>query len=120
VLHFDDLAGLGFRLVAVAAVFDEIGDHDARWFTDIGGAFVVVDDDGPVRDHAGQYAAWFERHGVIAVLQRPDARIFGTATDGREVGALISKLREAMSDRRRETVTTSAGPTGRGRGSSSA
>jgi 3-(3-hydroxy-phenyl)propionate hydroxylase len=96
VLHFDDLVGLGFRLVAVAAVFDEIFDDDARWFTDIGGAFVVVDDDGPVRDHAGQYAAWFERHGVIAVLQRPDARIFGTATDGREVGALIAGLRAAL------------------------
>jgi 2-polyprenyl-6-methoxyphenol hydroxylase-like FAD-dependent oxidoreductase len=95
-LHLDDLVGLGFRFVGLTTVFDEISVDLARWFLDIGGSFVIIDDDGPIRDVNHHYAQWFSRHETIAVLQRPDSYIFGTAATSSEVDALLARLNTSL------------------------
>ncbi len=50
-----------------------------------------------VVDVDGVYSAWFEAHGVVAALQRPDFAVFGTAQEPGDVDGLLVALRDALS-----------------------
>jgi len=85
---FDDVHGVGWRLVTVDAV-----DLDAAlvgWFGSIGGA--VVDVTGAAKD----LAAWFESHGVHWAVQRPDFHLFGAAADPSGAAELLAELRRQL------------------------
>lgn len=50
----------------------------------------------PAVDRAGVYRGWFERHGCVAALVRPDFYVFGTAARASEVSGLVWRLRSAL------------------------
>jgi len=89
----DDVVGAGWHLVTSGDRSALRGD-DATWFGSIGGRVVALG--AGVEDVDGRYGRWFADHGVVAVLERPDFAIYGTATTDREVGALITGLRERL------------------------
>jgi 2-polyprenyl-6-methoxyphenol hydroxylase-like FAD-dependent oxidoreductase len=89
---FDDVHGVGWRLVTVdpdAAAFSP-DPVLADWFAGIGGA--VVD----VRDRATDLQAWFGAHGVRWALQRPDFHLFGAAADLAGAAVLVAEVRRRI------------------------
>ncbi|MBR0718107.1 bifunctional 3-(3-hydroxy-phenyl)propionate/3-hydroxycinnamic acid hydroxylase [Bradyrhizobium liaoningense] len=54
----------------------------------------------------GVLANWFDRHGVVAALVRPDHYVFGTARDAAELGDLLREIEAlCMTSRPGETTT---------------
>ena len=93
--RFDDAFGAGWRLVTLAD--PRLDDDLARWFTSIGGAVVSLGcGPSPVDDPDGTYGSWFAARGLVAVLQRPDFAIYGTATAVPEVADVVRSLRTAL------------------------
>jgi 2-polyprenyl-6-methoxyphenol hydroxylase-like FAD-dependent oxidoreductase len=94
-IRFDDAVGAGWRLVTLA---DPQLDADLqRWFTSIGGAVVsLACGPSPVSDVDGAYGSWFAARGLVAVLQRPDFAIYGTAAAVAEVADVVRSLRAAL------------------------
>jgi flavoprotein hydroxylase len=87
---FDDVHGAGWRLIVVGHA-PKIDDEVARWFDTIGGRIVTVAADDPV------YGSWSTTHSCTAALQRPDFHLYGTAADPSQTSALLSELRDRIS-----------------------
>ena len=85
--RFDDVHGVGWRLVTVGSHSSGLDPALVRWFETIGG--VVVD----VTGAAANLVAWFEAHDLRWALQRPDFYLFGTAPDLQGASALLADLR---------------------------
>ena len=85
---FDDIHGVGWRLITIDS--ETIASDAATWFCSIDGEIVVI----PSGD--GVIQRWFESHGCSWVLQRPDFSIFGTATNARDAGSMIHRLRHVI------------------------
>jgi FAD binding domain len=86
---FDDVHGAGWRLIAIGDPY--LDDDLARWFDSIGGRVVTVAADDPV------YGPWFAEQACTAALQRPDFHLYGTAADIAQTSALLSGLRDRIS-----------------------
>jgi 2-polyprenyl-6-methoxyphenol hydroxylase-like FAD-dependent oxidoreductase len=82
---FDDVHGAGWRLVTCDPV--PVADDDIAWFTGIGGRVIALAAPDPV------HARWFAEHGTSWALQRPDFRLYGTATSAAEAARLLADLR---------------------------
>lgn len=95
--RFDDVAGAGFRVVALPGTALGISDELSAWFATIAGRVLTVGDGGELGDPEGTYRAWFADHGVVAVVQRPDFSIYGAAAGEGETGLLLADLRSALS-----------------------
>jgi hypothetical protein len=81
---FDDVHGVGWRLVTIdAAALDAAV---VEWFESIDGAVVSID--AGVQD----LVAWFGGHDARWALQRPDFHLFGTAADATGAAALLTEL----------------------------
>jgi hypothetical protein len=91
--RFDDVVGVGWRLLVPAGIDLAPGDELAGWFAAIGGRIVTIGPGGDVDDLDGTYADWFARHEVVGALQRPDFVLYGTAANGGRAGELIAALR---------------------------
>jgi flavoprotein hydroxylase len=87
---FDDVHGVGWRLVTVDRDSDRLDPDLLRWFRSIGGA--VVD----VTDVAKDLVAWFERHDLRWALQRPDFYLFGAAAGLEGATGLLVELRRRL------------------------
>ena len=87
---FDDVHGVGWRLVTVDA--DAVGLDAAlvAWFGSIGGAVVEVT--GAAKD----LVAWFEAHDVRWALARPDFHLFGAAADQSGAAGLLADLHRQL------------------------
>jgi hypothetical protein len=98
--RFDDIVGRGFVLVlAEGAPRELLGAQRIAWITEeLGGAVVSLDPavEGGVRDLDGALTAWLRENGVGAVLSRPDAYVFGSATEPADGAALVDELRRAI------------------------
>ena len=98
---FDDVQGVGWRLLT-------LGDDPLRldttwlpWFESIGGAVVALDPTDRVA------TTWFERRAVRWALQRPDFYLFGTAGDATAASALLCELNSQLAvDRHLEGATS--------------
>jgi flavoprotein hydroxylase len=92
----DDIVGAGWRLVTLdAASAVALPDDLDSWFRSLGGRVVPV---SPAVDVDGTYAAWFAEHGCIAILQRPDFHLYGSAATREDVTRLLVSLRDALAD----------------------
>ena len=87
---FDDVAGVGFRLVTVDPAAGDLDPALAGWFATIGGA--VVD----VRGVSDDLATWFEANRVRWALQRPDFYLYATAADVGGATAVLTELRHRL------------------------
>jgi flavoprotein hydroxylase len=100
---FDDVHGVGWRLVACHpdAADESLLDADlAEWFGAIGGKLVGVEPSDPV------VGPWFEDHATRWALQRPDFFLYGTATDVTGARQLLIDLRSHLLDPSPEGTTT--------------
>ena len=97
--RFDDVVGAGWRLVTLS---HPVIDEDlAEWFAGIGGMVAPMDcGPGSMVDVEDAYRKWFADHGVVAVLQRPDFAVYGTATQESEIPELLRSLRAALQSAR--------------------
>jgi len=50
----------------------------------------------PLDDSEGTYGRWFTDLGAAVVLQRPDYRLFGTASDSAGTADLVRAARTAL------------------------
>lgn len=91
---FDDVHGVGWRLVTrqSGAAVAALGGDLTRWLGSIGGSVVTVDAGDPV------FARWFETHATEWALQRPDFRLYGTATGTDGAERLLADLRSHLLD----------------------
>lgn len=65
-----------------------LGNHDpTTWFASIGGIVLHVEDQDE------RSVRWFAEHNTRWVLQRPDFRIYGTATTEEGASQLVERLR---------------------------
>ena len=87
---FDDVYGAGWRLVTDDPAGGDLDPALVDWLASIGGAVISVADGAP------DLAAWFRKHDVHWVLQRPDFHIYGTATDGSGAAELVEHLRARL------------------------
>jgi hypothetical protein len=98
--RFDDVVGRGFVLVlAHGSPRELLGSGRITSITDeLGGAVISLDPgvQGGVRDADGALTAWLRDNGVGAVLSRPDAYVFGSATDPSGAAALVDELHQAI------------------------
>ncbi len=87
---FDDVHGVGFRLLTIDPASADLPTDLDDWLSSIGGKVVVIDtDDGAMRD-------WLENREIGWALQRPDFYAYGTATDAAGAGGLLSALRAQL------------------------
>jgi hypothetical protein len=95
-IRFDDEVGAGFRLITTA---DQILDQDTGdWFASIGGVVVTLGcGDSKLVDANAAYRAWLGEHMAVAVLQRPDFAVFGTAATPSDLAPLLRGLRSVLS-----------------------
>jgi flavoprotein hydroxylase len=87
---FDEVHGVGWRLVTVDSDWTRLDPALVGWLEAIGGAVVKV------TSSVTDLAAWFEIHHVLWALQRPDFYLFGTATDLVGAAALVTDLRRQL------------------------
>jgi 2-polyprenyl-6-methoxyphenol hydroxylase-like FAD-dependent oxidoreductase len=91
----DDLLGGGFTLVSLEG--DPRGDLDPSSLAVLEALQVSVLAFGEGAAEAdGRTSAWLQRHGVEAVLVRPDLYVFGSVPTVGELPALIDDLRERL------------------------
>ncbi len=86
--RFDDVVGKEFVLLTRRSV--DLPDGLAAFLEQIGARAVALDE---LEDLDGRLTAWFDDHGLDAVLVRPDAYVFGAVEALDEVPALVEDLR---------------------------
>ena len=109
---FDDVVGQGPCIVAYdrQALASLPQSQSDRWQA-LGGlkALLLSEPESPgeatgaglqVVDVDGIYEAWFQSHGCQAVVVRPDWYLFGTASDGHELSAVVAELEGAFAPAR--------------------
>ena len=82
---FDEVHGPGWCLVTTST--EVVGVDAEQWFASIGGHVVAL-----VRPDE-THRRWFATHDASWALQRPDFRLYGTATDADGADRLIQRLR---------------------------
>ncbi len=88
---FDDVHGVGWRLVTVADDVGGLDDGARAFFESIGGRVVAL-----VDPHS-TYGRWFADHDTTYALQRPDFHLYGSATSASGATSLIGDLRGRLS-----------------------
>ena len=89
---FDDVFGVGWRLITVENTDRARQPAGLDWFESLGGRLVVLDRPDAV------FTRWFAERGASWALQRPDFRLYGTATSPEEASGLLEALRHQLSD----------------------
>ncbi len=87
---FDDVYGVGWRLVTIDPDPSGLDPALVAWLETIGGAVIEV-----TGSSTGLFD-WFGAHEVRWALQRPDFSLFGTATDRDGATALLADLRRQL------------------------
>jgi hypothetical protein len=86
--RLDDLVGKDFTLLARHAA--GLPAAQLELLEQLGGRVVVL---GELDDLDGRLTAWFDEHGIDAVLVRPDAYVFGAVASLDDLPALLDELR---------------------------
>ena len=110
--RFDDVHGLGWRLLTVddpAGLDTVVAPGVLDWFASIGGAVHGLGDD--TNDSDGTARRWFAHHGVAWALQRPDIVLYGASVDADGAADLLDHLRHDLADPTR-TIDRTSTPTG--------
>jgi 3-(3-hydroxy-phenyl)propionate hydroxylase len=96
----DDVLGWGFTLLARGRDPREVlSDEHQQFLSDLHCQLVPLSGDRATTwcyDADGTYAAFFDQHGVEALLVRPDFVIFGSAMSFDELPGLVEELRTQL------------------------
>lgn len=99
----DDLFGPEFLIVARDRGLCELEPELAARWSAIGGQRLLLDEEtdgrqGVVTIHEtdGRIASWLDRHGVDAVIVRPDRYVYGAANDRAEVARMAGEIVDAL------------------------
>lgn len=92
----DDVFGIGWRLIVFSGVDIELPIDVDQWFTSIGSGIITFGGVDGVRDVDGLYQHWQRTHDVVALIQRPDFYVYGTAHTAEDVVPLLVRLRAAL------------------------
>jgi 3-(3-hydroxy-phenyl)propionate hydroxylase len=96
----DDLLDWGFALLARGRDPREVlSDDQQRFLADLGCRLVPLSQDRATtwfHDVEGTYAAFFDEHGVEAVIVRPDFVVFGAAPSFDDLPGLVDDLRAQL------------------------
>ena len=98
--RFDDIVGRGFLLITNSSALCPPGWEGDALLQHIGGRVAVLSPDrhnSGFVDHTGYYTEWFEEHGIMAALTRPDFVIYGVARSQTEAVRLVAGLGRAVS-----------------------
>ncbi|MFJ9847127.1 bifunctional 3-(3-hydroxy-phenyl)propionate/3-hydroxycinnamic acid hydroxylase [Kitasatospora sp. NPDC101155] len=99
---FDEVVGRGFVLLLAGQAADGLDEERAAFLATLGSWVLrlrAADEEpqaGEVADLDGVYHALLARHGVDALLVRPDYHVFGTASGAPARDALVDALRAAL------------------------
>jgi 2-polyprenyl-6-methoxyphenol hydroxylase-like FAD-dependent oxidoreductase len=95
--RFDDVVGRGWVLLGADADSTVgLSDDAAAWWAALGGRTVHVGPGRSTVDVDGTYREWLARHGIAAVLVRPDFIVFATTAQPDGVDDLVRSLRAAL------------------------
>ena len=101
--RFDDLVGLGFVLVSRdGAVESMLGARQRAFLDALGARRVVIAApgaaavEGAALDIDDKYIPYMARHGITAMLVRPDFYLYGAVSDAGEVDGLVDDLEAAL------------------------
>jgi 2-polyprenyl-6-methoxyphenol hydroxylase-like FAD-dependent oxidoreductase len=97
--RFDDLVARGWSLIAVSGhSLEELDDGHRELLDDLDVAVASLDGPAPetIADADGRLTAWLDRHGVHAVLVRPDFYVFGSAATRADLPGLVDNLRAQL------------------------
>ena len=100
---FDDVVGAGWCIVASdrGALEALTAQRRAAWEA-IGGRMTVVGASGApgtLEDLGGVYADWFAANACSVTVVRPDWYVYGTASGGEGLAALLDRLAQALQRR---------------------
>ena len=97
--RFDEVVGLGFVMVSRSrAVEAALGEHERTFLDALGVKRVVVvpvgamAESGSLVDLDDKFIPFMARHGIEAMLVRPDFYLYGAASEVSEVNALVEDL----------------------------
>ncbi len=97
---FDDVVGSGWCIVACdTAVLGLLTELECSAWQAIGGQAAVIGKQEAALgfdDVDGTYTAWFASHACRAAILRPDWYVYGTASDGAELSALLARLDRSL------------------------
>jgi 2-polyprenyl-6-methoxyphenol hydroxylase-like FAD-dependent oxidoreductase len=106
---FDDVLGPGPSIIARGDALDSLSTAELDGWDRLGGrvARIVRNDEAPaddgvvigIEDLDGVYGAWFDTREVEAAIVRPDWYLFGAATDGEEIGRILTTIDRALQGR---------------------
>jgi 3-(3-hydroxy-phenyl)propionate hydroxylase len=95
--RFDDVLGWGFQLVLADADPRPLLSSAQRLFLDeIGCVATGVgehESEGVVADVDGAYRRFFDEHGIVGFLMRPDFSVFGVLLEAAQIPVLVEVLR---------------------------
>jgi 2-polyprenyl-6-methoxyphenol hydroxylase-like FAD-dependent oxidoreductase len=92
----EDAIEHGFALYVLDADPADVLDEAARAYARARSISLVKVDDA--LDPARAYRRWFDTHGCVAALVRPDFYVFGTATRTEDVSALVRRLQASLTN----------------------
>jgi 3-(3-hydroxy-phenyl)propionate hydroxylase len=98
--RLDDIVGWGFHLIARDADPADLLDSDqVAFLEEIHGhclGVTTAERDGLATDIRWTYDRYFDDHGVVAFLMRPDFYVFGTVTKLEDVSGMVDDLRTQL------------------------
>ena len=92
--RFDRVVGSGFVVVARGPVRDMLAAAERSILDRLSVHVAVMDGSGPASliDVEGKLLAFMERHGLLAMVIRPDIYLYGGVGDLRDLAALPERL----------------------------
>jgi flavoprotein hydroxylase len=101
--RFDDLVGWGFQVIGREYNPNgDLSDGQGRFLDDVHGIAIGVtaNEDreaaGMAVDSGGAYSRYFDEHGYVAIILRPDFTLFGGASTREELPGLIDDLQQQL------------------------
>jgi 3-(3-hydroxy-phenyl)propionate hydroxylase len=101
--RFDDIVGWGFQVIG--REYDpakDLSDGQRRFLEQIHGLTVGISAaEGSAGEHMafdrdGAYGRYFDQHGYLAIILRPDFTLFGGASSREQLPALIDELQQQL------------------------
>ena len=93
--RFDNFFGHGFRIITLGEDV-QLDAAQQEFFESIGGKVIRLGEDA--LDTEGKYQAYFEEHGIKALIVRPDFYVYSGVKEISEINELIKQLESKIKE----------------------